>query len=194
MGHMVFGQLFVTLLLFGGQGGGARNWPKTCVVSEWLTLLCAIWIALTEWDGQVLYKHMLWRHRKCWKFKAKFIIQSQQKYLIVSLKEHENYRVTCSSVSVNFMLITTISQSPCSTRANKHHLFKAAAAKQVLRSDWYASAISKLTFSNTNLKVFFLWCMPYQLGTYEMKQESTQNLIEMGSSICPQIAKLMGPT
>ena len=51
------------------------------------------------------------------------------------------------------------------------------------RGDWYASTISKLSFTNKNLEIFFLWCMTHQTSTYEMKHENAQRLNRVGSSI-----------
>ena len=57
---------YAPLIWWPGRGD-VRNGFKTCVLSVWLTMLCAR-IALTEWDGPVLCKYMVWRHRKCWNF------------------------------------------------------------------------------------------------------------------------------
>ena len=82
IGNMMVWQLSVTFLLFGDQGVGARNGPKTCVLSEWLTTLCAFRTALTEWDSPVLCKHRVWRHWKMLKlFKANFIIHLKKNLL-----------------------------------------------------------------------------------------------------------------
>ena len=54
-------------------------------------------------------------------------------------------------------------------------LFTAAAERPSQRRDWNASAIWNHEFSNTNLDNFFLRCMAYQIGTYEMTYESAES-------------------
>ena len=108
--------------------------------------------ALTEWNGPVLCSHMVWLYRKCWNFWSKFYhIVATKTYLTVSVKAHGNYLIFCSSSSVYF----NASKSSYDMRANVCELFIAMAVKQVSRWDWYASALSRLKFSNTNLKIFF---------------------------------------
>ena len=77
IGHMILWQLSVTLLEFDDQGRGGQNGHKTCVFWGWLTS-CALRIALTEWDGLVQCKTLVWRHRKMNIFNVNFIIQSKQ--------------------------------------------------------------------------------------------------------------------
>ena len=76
--HMMLWELSLTLLLFGDQEVGCMEWTEMCVLSQWLTLLCAFWHTLTGWEGPVLCKSMVWRQRKCWDY-LKQILQSQQK-------------------------------------------------------------------------------------------------------------------
>ena len=54
-------------------------------------------------------------------------------------------------------------------------LFTAAAERPSQRRDWNASAIWNHEFSNTNLEIFFLRCMAYQTGIYEMTYKSAQS-------------------
>ena len=153
--------------------GDARNGHKTCVLSEWLTALCAPQITLTEWDSLALGKHMVLRHRKMLKlFKANHKVATKND-LTISVKEQGNKQVT-RSFFVDLLWILTLSQSSCGTLADVRDLFIATTAKEIPRRDWLASAISKLKFSNTNLKMFFPWCMIHWQGTYEMKYRNTQ--------------------
>ena len=142
--------------------GPRKKGPKTCVHSEWPTTLCALRIALTKWDGPVMCKHVVWRHRKCWNFFKQILSYSGNKNLFDSIREGAwKYQVTLSLFSVDFMqIMMIISPSSCGTRANVRDLFIATAAKRIPRRAWFAAAISKLEFSNTNLKIF-----------YEMKYE-----------------------
>ena len=65
----------------------ARNGFKTCVLSEWLTTLCALRMALTEWDGPVLCKHVVWRQRKMLKLIKQILSCSRNKNLFDSISE-----------------------------------------------------------------------------------------------------------
>ena len=104
---------------------------------------------------------------KCWNFLKQMLSYCRNKKLL-------------DSISVDFMQIMVISQSSCGTCAWSVY---SHCMKQVLRRDWHVSAISKLNFFNMNLKIFFLWCMKHQPGTFEMKHETAQIWSWMGSSI-----------
>ena len=154
---------------------GARNVFKTCVLSVWLTTLCALRIALTAWDGPVLCKHTdgVTSPENVETFKTNFIVHSQQK-LFWQYQWTSLFSIFCRFHVNN----GNISQSPCGTHANIWDL-SIAVAKQVPRRDWYASAISKLTFSNTNLKIFFLWCMTH-LALTKWNMKMTRSKSEWG--------------
>ena len=81
---------------------------------------------------------------KCWNFKANFIIQSQQK------KPTWQYqRRSMKTISYHHHPATHVR-----TCVIYLYLFIVTAANQVPRRDWYISAVSKLKFFNTNLKIF----------------------------------------
>ena len=102
-------------------------------------------------------------------FKTNFITQSKQKNcLTASMKEHGNYQVSCSSFSVDFMEITTISQSSFSTRADMLDLFIATAATRVPWTDWHASAISKNEMFEYEFKENLPLVMTHKPCSYRM--------------------------
>ena len=111
-------------------------------------------------------KHIVRRHWKCSKHMSSY---SHNKKLSNSTSEGTwKLPSYLSLIFCRFRIITPISKSSCGTRAIAHDLFIATAAKQVPR-DWYASTISELKFSNTNLRIFTLWCMTHRPGSAPTK-------------------------
>ena len=141
-----------------------RNGLKMCVLSLWLTTLCALRIALTEWDGLVLCKHIGWRHWKMLRLLKPISSCSRNKNLFDSINIGVLKVPSCLFLIFCWFHVNKgdiISPSSCVTRVNVRDLFIATTAKHVPR-DWYASVISILKFSNSNLDIFFLWFMPRQ--------------------------------
>ena len=69
-----------------GWGVWDRVFLCVCVLSYWLTPICALWIVLIGWLGPVLCKHMAWRHQKCLNFWKK-ILSYNTKNLFHSISE-----------------------------------------------------------------------------------------------------------
>ena len=114
---------------------------------------------------------MVWRHRKMLKLLKQMSSCSCNKKLFDSISEGAwKLPSFLFLIFCRFPVKTAISQSSCGTRANMRDLVIATSAKQVPRRDWYASAISKLRFSNTNLKIVLLWHMTHQPGTYQISR------------------------
>ena len=84
-------------------------------------------------------------------FEANFIIQSQQKKLFDSISEGARKQQSyLSFFSVDVMYTQRRHQNRHAARVRDLFI---ATARQVPMRDWCGSAISKLKFSNTNLKI-----------------------------------------
>ena len=123
---------------------------------------------LTEWDGPVLCKHMVWCHQKMLKLLKQILSCSRNIKLFDSISEGA-WKLS----SYLFLIVCRCHVNKDDITIVMQHTWERAwsicswAVKQVLKGDWYASTLAKLQFSNTNLKT-------HQPGTYEMKYESAQ--------------------
>ena len=134
------------------------------------------WLSEMVWSD--LCKHMVWHHQKMLKLLKQILSCSHSKNLFDSISEGAwklpsyLFLIFCW-FHVNNNNIPIVMRHTCE---HMQDLFIATAVKQGPRRDCKqcASAISKLKFSNTILKIFFLRCITHQPCIYEMKYESAQ--------------------
>ena len=155
---------------FGDHGGGERNgsqnlWRIVMTHND----LCTC-ITLTKWDGPVACVHVTENvenfQSKCYHF------TTTKTSVTVSVKQYEHDRVTRCTFSVDFKEIKTISQSLLSTcaiclqpRQSGRH--RGEIGTHRLSGPWI--------FEYEFRYIFFLRCMAYQIGTYEMTYKSAQS-------------------
>ena len=139
---------------------------KTCVLSVWLTTLCALWIALAEWNGPVLCKHMVWRHRKILKHLKQILAYSRHRYLLDSNREGTwklLFLIFCR-FHVNNGHITIVMRHAC----------KRAWSIYTHGSETGPSPILKLKFPNTNFKIFLPMVYDTPVRHLRMKHETAK--------------------
>ena len=192
IGHMMLWQISVSLLLFGDQGGGAQNGPKRVYFRNDSQRYV--------YFGSHLQGEMVRSCVNTWcnvignveTFESKF-------YNTVAIKTYWQYQ--WRSMETTELPVPHFLSISCKYRlyhnrqaARVRDLFIIIAVKQCPMRDWYASAISKLKYSNCspgeigthrlfqNLnfqmrisRYFSLWCMTHQPSTYEMKRKSAQS-------------------
>ena len=116
IGHMIYWQIFVTIMSFGDHGGGERNGSQNlCTIVMTHNDLCTC-ITLTTWDGHVVCVNVTENvenfQSTCYHFTA------TKTSVTVSGRKLEHDRVTHCTCSVDFKEIKTISQSLPSTCAS----------------------------------------------------------------------------
>ena len=159
----MYWQISVTIMSFGDHGGGERNRSQNLrriVMTH--NDLCTC-IMLTKWDGPVACVNVTENvenfQSKCYHFTA------TKTSVTVSVKQYEHDKVTRCTFSVDFKEIKTISQSLPSTWA---------ICLQPRQSGRHRGEIGTHRLSGTMnfliriKRYFFLRCMAYQIGTYEM--------------------------
>ena len=166
----MYWQISVTIMSFGDHGGGERNGSQNlCRIVMTHNDLCTC-ITLTKWDGPVACVNVT---ENVENFQSKYYHFTATKTSVtVSVKQYEHDRVTRCTFSVNFKEIKTISQSFPST---------CAICLQPRQSGRHIGEIGTHRLSGTmNFRIrisiyFFVRCMVYQIGTYEMTCKSAQS-------------------
>ena len=166
----MYWQISVTIMSFGDHGGGERNGSQNlCTIVMTHNDLCTC-IALTKWDGPVACVNVTENvenfQSKCYHFTA------TKTSVTVSVKQYEHDRVTRCTFSVDFKEIKTISQSLPSTCAI------CLQSQQSGRHRWEIGTHRISGTMNFRIRIqryFFLRCMAYQTGTYELTYKSAQS-------------------
>ena len=166
----MYWQISVTITSFGDHGGGERNGSQNlCTIVMTHNDLCTC-IALTKWDGPVACVNVTENvenfQSKCYHFTA------TKTSVTVSVKQYEHDRVTRCTFSVDFKEIKTISQSLPSTCAI------CLQPRQSGRHRWEIGTHRISGTMNFRIRIqryFFLRCMAYQTGTYELTYKSAQS-------------------
>ena len=166
----MYWQISVTIMSFSGHRGGERNGSQNlCTIVMTHNDLCTC-IELTKWDGPVACVNVTENvenfQSKCYHFTA------TKTSVTVWVKQYEHDRVTRCRFSVHFKEIKTISQSLPST---------CAICLQPRQSGRHRVEIGTHRLSGTMnfrrriQRYFFLRCVAYQTGTYEMTYKSAQS-------------------
>ena len=166
----MYRQISMTIMSFGDHGRGERNGSQNlCMIVMTHNDQCTC-IALTKWDGPVACVNVT---ENVENFQSKWYHFTATKTSVtVSVKQYEHDRVTRCTFSVDFKEIETKSQSLHSTWAICLQPRQSGRHRGEIGTHWLSGTMNYLI---QILRYFFLRCMAYQTGTYEMTHKSAQS-------------------